>query len=989
MATDTFFSSEKGLGGITCAQLYVGKTSRLTAVYGMKTESEMSSTLEDFIRQWGAPSALMSDNAKSETSHAVVDILRMYNIKDMQTEPMHPNQNAAERRIQDIKSTSNAIMDRTNAPSCLWFWAVSYTAYLLNRLSVPALHHKTPIEVATGVTPDISALLQFHFYQPVLYYDKNASYPKSKERLGHFLGVAEHVGDALTYHVLTIDMQVIARSVLRAANHPIHPNLRATVPKIDERSTDRPDVITAESDVVPIERRRLPSIDPSELLGHNFLHTHQDSPYKATVVDITDDNKFVVALGDGEHEEIMTYNELMDAMEAVTSPSDDDAENQVWTFETVLDHHKGADNKYEVLVEWTTGETTWEPLSVMIKDDPVTLAAYAKEHNLLGVPQWKRLKRHANPGRYIRMFKQIHNAQKQTSGPKFKFGVQVPQTYAEAVQLDKANGNCLGQDAIAKEIKQIQDYHTFKDYFGRTRPPPHYNKIKVHHLVFDVKYDLRRKARLVAGGHVTPPTYDNAYSGIASLRNIRICLLLAKLNGLEMCAADVGNAYLEAYTKEKLYVIAGPEFGDLEGHNLIVSKALYGLRSSGARWAEKFADSLCDAGFVSSYADPAIWMKDMGDHYEYACVWVDDIIVMSKDPMHLISQLKQTYTLKGVGRPEYYLGADMAHVKSPEDVFVMGSSTYVLRILEVFEQIMGFKPAKGIHAPLDPNDHPELDMTELLGKSAMQTYNSLLGMLQWAVTLGRMDIMMAVSTMSSYRAAPRKGHLERLVRIFRFLRTYKSCSIKFRTDKPDYSAYPDHTYDWTYVYGNVQEDVPDNMPAPKGKSMTLSMFVDANLYHNQVTGRAVTGIITMLNKTPVDWYCKKQNSVESSTYGSEFMAARIATDKIGEMRYTFRMLGVPIDGPAYMFGDNLAVVTSSNIPEHNLKKQHNAISYHRVREAVAAGILKFVHISGKDNPADVLTKFLPGHVWYPLMQPFLYWMPDEETGNNNKKADKT
>ena len=244
--------------------------------------------------------------------------------------------------------------------------------------------------------------------------------------------------------------------------------------------------------------------------------------------------------------------------------------------------------------------------------------------------------------------------------------------------------------------------------------------------------------------------------------------------------------------------------------------------------------------------------------------------------------------------------------------------------------------------------------------------------------------------MSSYRAAPRKGHLERLLRIFWFLRTYKSCSIKFRTDKPDYSAYPDHTYDWTYVYGNVQEDVPDNMPAPKGKSMTLSMFVDANLYHNQVTGRAVTGIITMLNKTPVDWYCKKQNSVESSTYGSEFMAARIATDKIVEMRYTLRMLGVPIDGPAYMFGDNLAVVTSSNIPEHNLKKRHNAISYHRVREAVAAGILKFVHISGKDNPADVLTKFLPGHVWYPLMQPFLYWMSDEESDNNyNKKADKT
>ena len=111
----------------------------------------------------------------------------------------------------------------------------------------------------------------------------------------------------------------------------------------------------------------------------------------------------------------------------------------------------------------------------------------------------------------------------------------------------------------------------------------------------------------------------------------------------------------------------------------------------------------------------------------------------------------------------------------------------------------------------------------------------------------------------------------------------------------------------------------------------------------------------MLNKTPIDWFSKKQNAVETATYGSEFVAARIGTDKIIEMRYMLRMLGVPLDGPSYMFGDNLSVINSSSIPDDTLKKKHNALNYHRVREAIAADILKFIHISSDQNPADILT----------------------------------
>jgi hypothetical protein len=110
----------------------------------------------------------------------------------------------------------------------------------------------------------------------------------------------------------------------------------------------------------------------------------------------------------------------------------------------------------------------------------------------------------------------------------------------------------------------------------------------------------------------------------------------------------------------------------------------------------------------------------------------------------------------------------------------------------------------------------------------------------------------------------------------------------------------------------------------------------------------------------VEWFSKRQNTVEVATYGSEFVSGRIAVDQIVDLRLTLRYLGVPVDDKSYLFGDNQSVVTSSTIPTSVLNKRHNMLSYHRVREAIAAGFLSFVHIDGKRNPADILSKH-PGY----------------------------
>ena len=109
---------------------------------------------------------------------------------------------------------------------------------------------------------------------------------------------------------------------------------------------------------------------------------------------------------------------------------------------------------------------------------------------------------------------------------------------------------------------------------------------------------------MVAGGHLTPDPVETIYSGVVSIRSLRFVIFLAKLNNLEVWRADIGNAYLEAKTKEKLYIVAGPEFEELEGHILVIYKSLYGLKSSGLSWSQKIHDIMLDMGFSPSKADP-------------------------------------------------------------------------------------------------------------------------------------------------------------------------------------------------------------------------------------------------------------------------------------------------------------------------------------------------------------------------------------------------
>jgi hypothetical protein len=138
--------------------------------------------------------------------------------------------------------------------------------------------------------------------------------------------------------------------------------------------------------------------------------------------------------------------------------------------------------------------------------------------------------------------------------PKFKFGVEVPYSISHALRLDTQNGNNFWREAIDKELKQLNNYKTLhlkqphENLNGYTRIP--------YHCVFDVKFDGRRKCCLVAGGNHMTPTKESVFSGVVNILSVRIGFLLASLNDLQICAADIGNAFLYGRTREKVYIRA-------------------------------------------------------------------------------------------------------------------------------------------------------------------------------------------------------------------------------------------------------------------------------------------------------------------------------------------------------------------------------------------------------------------------------------------------
>ena len=965
-ATDTGFASETALGGINCFQLFVGKSSLRTAVFGMQSEDQGPEALEDFIRDKGAPYVIKNDNSKMQTSKAWSKILRKYNIAEENTEPHNPQQNPAERRIQDVKRNTSRILDRTGAPAFLWFKCMCYVVMLLNMCACEALNWQTPNFVGLGKVDDISPLLQYSFYEPV-YYATDETFPNVQEDIGHWCGVAENKGDALTYWILTDKNTLLARSLVRPVSDRENLRTETPMPPSDDTEVTGSRQSGVQLDLLgEMANSQCPEFDPSMHMGYTFVREDKRSvPTKTSVVEVDEDTgRVLLEYISGELE----WVEPNIVQEAILSKIEDDGDG-FYTFSEILSHKKGPNNRLELEILWDNGDVSWEPLANVRKDDPITLAKYAKDNNLLNQRGWSWARKIVkNNKKYERMYKLMQGQKVQ--GPKYKFGIQVPRTKKEARMLDEKNNNTLWEDAMTTEANALLDLNTFRE------PKPGEN-LEKHQFVplvyaFDVKFDGRRRARICANGSVVDKLADSeVYSGVVSNDSVRLIMFLAKLNGLKICAADIGSAYLMAETKEKITTKLGPGFGEWTGKTVVVHKALYGLLGSCAQFHAHLSANLKKIGFEPSWADANIWMKKKGDHYEYIGVYIDDLIVVSKDPMAILDQLKEPvgpYNLKGVGTPEYYLGGDVVirYVDDVIDYLETNARTYIKRICDKLELLMEWK-FRNYSSPEEHDYHPEVDESPFLEGDLVSKYRMMVGSLNWLVTLGRYDVHHAASTLARHMMMPREGHLQAMRRVFCYLKYHPKFAIKYDTDEPDISGYNVEEYDWYPMYGDPKEEMPYGMPEPLGLGVVLTGFFDASHACCLQTRRSMSSFLMFINKTPIHWFAKRQNTVETSTFGSECVAGRVAVDAAVELRYKLRMLGVPVKGSTLLFGDNESMVNQVTKPHSTLKKRHLANCYHRCREAVASKIVSIVHCASGWNLSDMGTKGLPAHIHQRLL----------------------
>lgn len=215
--------------------------------------------------------------------------------------------------------------------------------------------------------------------------------------------------------------------------------------------------------------------------------------------------------------------------------------------------------------------------------------------------------------------------------------------------------------------------------------------------------------------------------------------------------------------------------------------------------------------------------------------------------------------------------------------------------------------------------------------------------------------------LAAHMAMPREGHLYAVFRVFAYLKKKHNSRLVYDPTYPriNFGEFKANE-DWQNFYGDVKEAIPTNAPQARGRAVILRCYVDSDHAGDKLTRRSRTGFIQMVNMSPITWYSKKQGSIEGATFGSEFVALKTAVEANRALRYKLRMMGVPIDGPTYVYCDNMSVVCNTTVPESMLKKKSNSIAYHAVREAVAMKELLVTHIPTDHNVGDLMTKVLPG-----------------------------
>ena len=1043
--TDTIHARVQSKDGNKYAQIFANEAYFAT-IYPMDAKKKAGDALRTFCREFGVPERLIVDGSLEQTGKHT-DFMRQVRTNGINLQIAEPglhNQSPAEGVVREVRRRWYRTMFKKRVPKIFWDYGMRWVCETMQRtyLRGHRIDGCVPLQSITGETIDISEYLDFGFYDRVWFHE-NAGLGEPFP--GRWLGVSKHVGGQMCYYVLSKTGRIYSRSsVWRATNLELQTETTklvfdefdAIIKRIVKDNNfpvegDKPDpamwadLVEHDEDfneeffkVYGDDKLHEADDFSPEIMDNGYLNMELalprdgETPAFARVTKrmkddngnpvgrahqnpILDTRMFEVEFLDGE-KQAMAANVIAENMfaqvdqeghrfmlidEIIDFRSDDRAVKQADAWTTTKNgrkHRKPTTKGWELLIRWKDGSETWTSLKDMKESYPIETAEYAIQARIHEEPAFAWWVPHV-----IHKRKAIISKVKSKYWARtHKYGIRIPKTVKQAREIDATNGNQLWWNAICEEMKNVRI--AFDEFQGEGAPVGH-KRIDCH-MIFDVKLgeNYRRKARLVAGGHKTEAPASITYSSVVSRDSVRIALLIAALNELDVLACDIQNAYLTAPCREKVYTVAGDEFGSDSGKTMLITRALYGLKSAGASFRAFLGEHLHDMGYRPCLADPDVWLrpavKPCGfKYYEYVLTYVDDCLAISHNPKATMEGIQSKFKLKNdkFAEPTDYLGATLAKLTTSNgtECWTQSSDKYVMASIQSVETTLSEKgnklPTKCV-TPFSSGYRPESDTSAELGAEGHRYYQELIGMLRWAVEIGRLDILLEVSMLSHHLALPREGHLEQVMHIFGYLKMHPKRKIAFDPDHPVVDERRFKEYDWEDFYRDAKEAIPTNAPPPRGRSVSTHCFVDASLANDQSTRRSQTGILIFVNRAPILWYSKRQNTVETSTFGSEIVAMKNAIELIEALRYKLRMMGIEIDGSTNIYCDNEAVTKNCSIPESTLKKKHHSIAYHRNREAVAAGTCRIAKEDTATNLADVFTKVMSSFTRDALFDKFMY-----------------
>ena len=275
--------------------------------------------------------------------------------------------------------------------------------------------------------------------------------------------------------------------------------------------------------------------------------------------------------------------------------------------------------------------------------------------------------------------------------------------------------------------------------------------------------------------------------------------------------------------------------------------------------------------------------------------------------MNQLEEINKYFPMKreSMGPPKLYLVAKVEKTQLPNgvDAYYFSMSQYVQEAISNVEKYLskkGLALKKRASTPIAADYSPEIDGSPELSETDSTYYQSLIGILRWIV----MDICTEVSMLSSYVAMPREGYMAQVLHIFAYLKINHNARLIMDPTYPYIDEKDFETTDQSSDYGNEKETLPTNAPKPLGKEMIVRAFVDASFGGCKLTRRSRTGFVIFINSSRIFGFSKKQGSCEISTFGSEFVAMRQCCEYIRGLRYKLRMMGIPVNNPALVYGDN-------------------------------------------------------------------------------------